>query len=115
MTRTGGGSRTAGTAASRTPTAGARSRARARTRSRALSLLAKMLGAAVFAAVIAVGLLYVRLLHGPIALDFLTHTFESGIAEELAGTGVRIETVALRLNDSGLRRRCGRMYFATAR
>jgi AsmA-like C-terminal region/Protein of unknown function len=61
-----------------------------------------MMGAAVFAAVVAVGLLYVRLLHGPIALNFLTHTFESGIAEELAGTGVRIETVALRLNDTGL-------------
>ena len=61
-----------------------------------------MLGAAVFAAVVAVGLLYVRLLHGPIALDFLAPTFESGIADELAGTGVRIETVALRLNDTGL-------------
>ena len=60
-----------------------------------------MLGAAVFTAVIAAGLLYVRLLHGPIALDFLTHTFESGIADEFAGTGVRIETVALRLNDTG--------------
>ncbi|MBX9592211.1 MAG: hypothetical protein K2X43_23205 [Hyphomonadaceae bacterium] len=56
----------------------------------------------VFAMVVVIGLLYVRLMHGPIALNFLAHTFEHGMAEEFPGTGVHVETVALRLNNSGL-------------
>ncbi len=102
MTRTGGGSRTAGTSARRTSTAGTRGRRRARGRKRVFSLIAKIAASVIFAVVVVVGLFYVRLMHGPIALNFLAHTFEHGMAEEFAGTGVRIETVALRLSDSGL-------------
>lgn len=67
-----------------------------------LGTVAKILGALAFTGVVAVGLLYVRLLNGPLALNFLIPTFESGIAEEFSGTGVRIDTAVLRLNDSGL-------------
>jgi AsmA-like C-terminal region/Protein of unknown function len=67
-----------------------------------LALIAKIAASFFFAAVVGAGLFYVRLMHGPIALNFLISTFEHGIAEELADTGVRIESVALRLSDSGL-------------
>ena len=65
-------------------------------------MVAKVAAAALFACIVAAGLVYVRLMHGPISLDFLARTFEKGITEELAGVSVRIETVALRLNDVGL-------------
>ena len=99
MNRTVGGSRTAGTAGRRPS---ARGRSPARGRWFALTFIAKMVGAMAFAAVVACGLLYVRLMHGPIALNFLAPTFEQGIAEELPDTGVHIDTVALRLNENGL-------------
>jgi AsmA-like C-terminal region/Protein of unknown function len=102
VTRTVGGNRTGGAPANRTSNPRTRGRSRTRARRHMLPLLAKMAGAAVFAAIVTAGLLYVRLMHGPIALNFLAHTFESGIAEELLDAGVQIETVALRLNDNGL-------------
>ena len=52
--------------------------------------------------VVAAGLLYVRLMQGPISLNFLVGAFESGIARELPDAGVRIQSVALRLSDVGL-------------
>ena len=55
-----------------------------------------------FALIVVAGLTYVRLMHSPVALNFLAATFASGIAEEFSGTGVSIESVALRLNDNGL-------------
>ena len=75
---------------------------RARTRYRGLLLAAKIATAVIFAVIVAIGLLYVRLMQGPIALNFLVPTFQSGIADELAGSGVRIDSVAIRLNDNGL-------------
>jgi hypothetical protein len=69
---------------------------------RALLLAAQAAGALVFAGVVAVGLLYVRLMHGPIALDFLARQIETGIAAEFAGTAVRVDSVALGLNENGL-------------
>src|SRR6185312_1734429 len=74
-------------------------RSRGRWRS-ALPLLAKVVGIPAFAAVLAIGLLYVRLLHGPVALDFLIHPIERAIAEEAAGLRVRLEGVVLRLGES---------------
>ena len=59
------------------------------------------LGVAV-AAIIVLGLLYLRLMYGPIALNFLVQPIESAIAEELAGPRVHIEGVALGLNERGL-------------
>ena len=100
MTRTGGGSRTAGTRANRTSTVRTRG-SHARTRS-AASFVAKMVMAGLFALIVVAGLTYVRLMHSPVALNFLASTFASGIADEFSGTGVSIESVALRLNDNGL-------------
>ncbi len=99
MSRTEGGSRTAGTSARRTS---ARGVSRRRSRGGPLLALAKVAAAVVFAVVVAVGLLYVRLMHGPVALNSLVHPIESGIADELAGLRVSIESVALRLSESGL-------------
>ena len=42
-----------------------------------------------------------RLLHGPISVDFLAQPIERAIAEEVATVGVAIEDVALRLGDGG--------------
>ena len=100
MTRTGGGSRTAGTRANRTSTVRTRG-SRVRMRS-AASFVAKMVMAGLFALIVVAGLTYVRLMHSPVALNFLASTFASGIADEFSGTGVSIESVALRLNDNGL-------------
>jgi AsmA-like C-terminal region/Protein of unknown function len=69
---------------------------------RTLPLLSKGVGAVVLVSVVALGLLYVRLLYGPIAIDFLARPIESAIAEELAGPKVQVESVALGLNDRGL-------------
>jgi hypothetical protein len=54
------------------------------------------------AGVVVMGLLYVRLMYGPIPLNFLVRPIESAIAEELAGPRVQIEGVALSLNAKGL-------------
>jgi hypothetical protein len=56
---------------------------------------------AAFACVLMAGLLYVRLLHGPISVSFLTQPIQRAIAEEVAGVHVAIEGVDLRLADSG--------------
>ncbi len=66
-----------------------------------LVVLAKLVGIPAFAAMVVIGLLYVRLQHGPIALDFLIQPIEKAIGEELSGLRVRIEGVTLRLADSG--------------
>lgn len=104
MTKTGAPSRTVGRPANRTvpSTTGNRARPRARKSSGPLALAGKIAAALLFTLVIAGGLFYVRLMNGPIALNFLVGTFEKGIAEELTDTGVRIESVALRLSDAGL-------------
>lgn len=67
-----------------------------------LPLVGKCAGAGLLAAVAALGLLYVRLMLGPMALNFLARPIEAAIAEELAGSQVRVEGVALGLNDRGL-------------
>ncbi len=56
----------------------------------------------VFAAIVGLGLLYLRLIYGPIALNFLADPIERAIAEELAGPRVQIEGVALGLSPRGL-------------
>ena len=48
------------------------------------------------------GFLYLRLMYGPIALNFLAGPIERAIAEELAGPLVQIDGVALGLNHRGL-------------
>jgi hypothetical protein len=63
-------------------------------------MLAKGIGIPAFAGVLVIGLLYVRLLHGPVSLDFLVHPIERAIAEEVAGLQVRVEGVVLRLGES---------------
>jgi hypothetical protein len=52
--------------------------------------------------IVGLGLLYIRLMYGPLPLNFLSRPIESAIAEELAGPGVRIDGVALGLNSRGL-------------
>jgi hypothetical protein len=68
---------------------------------RALGLTGKLAGIPAFAVALIVGLLYVRLLHGPIALDFLKAPIQRAIADELSGLRVHLEDVALRLSESG--------------
>ena len=110
MTRTGGqGARSAAAARPGATTSGKRASGGRARRSRsqprrwlaALPLLAKIIGIPAFAAALAAGLLYVRLLHGPITLDFLIQPIERAIAEEVAGVRVGIEAVALRLGADG--------------
>lgn len=62
----------------------------------------KAFAAAVVVAVVGLGLVYVRLMHGPLNLDFLVRPIEAGIGDEFPGTQVRVEGAALRLNDRGL-------------
>lgn len=66
-----------------------------------LVLLAKVTAIVAFAGVLVAGLLYVRLLHGPISVDFLSRPIERAIAEEISGFRVAIEGVALRLGEGG--------------
>ena len=66
-----------------------------------LSLLAKVVGIPAFAAALAVGLLYVKLLHGPVSLGFLIAPIERAITEEVAGLRVRVEGAVLRLGEGG--------------
>jgi hypothetical protein len=68
---------------------------------RALPLLAKIGGSLAFALILGLGLLYVRLLHGPISLGFLVSPIEAAISEEFAGLNVHIEDVGLNLTGSG--------------
>lgn len=90
------------TAAKRVPAGGGR-------KARALSLpwvgplmlLAKVAGIVVFAGALVAGLLYVRLLHGPVSVAFLTGPIQRAIAEEISGFRVAIEGVALRLGEGG--------------
>lgn len=104
MTRTGGQRARPTTAGSgrRAPDAGARRpRAPRRPWTPALLLAAKIVGIPLFAVVVAFGLLYVRLLHGPVSLQFLIEPIQRAIADEMAGVGVGIEAVELRLAASG--------------
>ena len=67
-----------------------------------MPFLAKAIGGLVLTVVVGLGLLYVRLLYGPVVLSFLVQPIERAIADELNGPRVRIESVALGLNDRGL-------------
>lgn len=103
-TRTGGQAarRTAVTAAKRVSAPTGRSRPKPpRVWLAALRVTAKLVGFVAFPILIAVGLLYVRLLHGPISVGFLTHPIERAIAEETSAVGVAIEDVSLRLGEGG--------------
>ena len=68
---------------------------------RPLKAIAVVAAIVAFAGVLMAGLLYVRLLHGPISVAFLTQPIERAIAEEVAGVHVAIESVDLRLADGG--------------
>jgi AsmA-like C-terminal region len=102
VTRTGAHSRKANSSAKRASASGARRRPGAWGRGGVLFFLAKAVAATLFGVVVVAGLFYVRLMNGPIALNFLVSTFEKGIAEELADKGVHIQSVSLRLSDAGL-------------
>ncbi|HML27592.1 MAG TPA: AsmA-like C-terminal region-containing protein [Hyphomicrobium sp.] len=52
-------------------------------------------------AMLAVGILYVRLRHGPIALDFVVAPIEQGINAELITSSVKIDGAELRLGPAG--------------
>jgi hypothetical protein len=65
-------------------------------------MVARSIGALASVVIVALGLLYVRLVLGPVTLGFLAGPIERAIAEELAGPRVKIESVALSLNDRGL-------------
>jgi len=101
--------RTAGQSARRSTTsrtAGSKSRttrkspASARWNS-ALSLTAKIAGVTGATVLLVVGLLYARLLAGPISLTFLASHIQEALEREFAGLGVRIEDVSARLTDAG--------------
>jgi hypothetical protein len=66
-----------------------------------LKFIAVVTGIVAFTGLLMAGLLYVRLLHGPISVAFLTQPIERAIAEEVAGVQVAIEGVDLRLAESG--------------
>jgi hypothetical protein len=65
-------------------------------------LALKAIAAVVLVAVVVLGLVYVRLMHGPVSLDILVRPIEASIADEFPGARVRVESAALRLNDQGL-------------
>ncbi|MBO0765032.1 MAG: AsmA-like C-terminal domain-containing protein [Hyphomicrobiaceae bacterium] len=67
-----------------------------------MSMAARAVSGGALVVVVALGFLYLRLMFGPIPLNFLSGPIEGAIAEELAGPRVRIESVALGLNDRGL-------------
>jgi hypothetical protein len=52
-------------------------------------------------AMIAIGMLYVRLRHGPIAFDFVVAPIEAGINAELITSSVKIDGAELRLGPAG--------------
>jgi hypothetical protein len=66
-----------------------------------LILTAKIAAVVALALLAGFGLLYARLLQGPLALQFLAQPIERAIAEELSGVGVEIEGVAMRLAENG--------------
>jgi hypothetical protein len=66
-----------------------------------LLLTGKITAAVALVLLAGFGLLYARLMQGPLALQFLAQPIERAIAEELSGVGVEIEGVAMRLGDSG--------------
>jgi hypothetical protein len=57
---------------------------------------------AALAFIVALGFLYLRLMFGPVTLNFLAAPIERAIADELAGSHVQIEGVALGLSEKGL-------------
>ena len=89
--------RTGGTAAKRVPAAPRRSRRFLRP----LRTIAVTVGIVAFAGAVLAGLLYVRLLHGPISVAFLTQPIERAIVEEMSGLRVAIEGVDLRVAEGG--------------
>jgi AsmA-like C-terminal region len=100
VTRTSGSRNTAAQSANRALIT--RSLGKPRAAWALLPFLAKAIGALVLTAVVGLGLLYVRLLYGPMVVNFLVQPIERAIADELNGPRVRIESVALSLNDKGL-------------
>ena len=64
-----------------------------------LLLAGKITGAIAAVLLIGFGILYVRLLQGPIALRFLVPQIERAIAEEVSGVAVEIESLDMRLVD----------------
>ena len=103
MTRTGGQAAKRGETTARRLPAGPKRKARRAGRRPIQRLLpaAKIAAIVIFPCLLALGLLYVRLLHGPVSVAFLAAPIERAIAEEMSGVGVGIEDVSLRLGDSG--------------
>jgi AsmA-like C-terminal region len=66
-----------------------------------LKLMAKVLLPVLMLACLGLGLLYVRLLNGPVSLQFLAEPIARSIGTELPGYGVVIEDALVRLTDSG--------------
>ena len=67
----------------------------------AFSLTAKIAGVTGAAVLLVVGLLYARLLTGPVSLTFLASHIQEALEREFAGLSVRIEDVTARLTDAG--------------
>lgn len=82
-------------------TARPRKSASAKRWNRALSRTIKVAGIAGSLFIVVFGLLYVRLLNGPIPLTFLAASIQEAVQSEFSGLGVQIEDVAARLNESG--------------
>ena len=93
-------STTARTGISQPRTARSKRSAAAR-RHRAFSLAAKIAGVTGATVLLVVGLLYARLLAGPISLTFLTSHIQQALEREFAGLGVGIEDVSARLSEAG--------------
>lgn len=55
----------------------------------------------VLLSMMAIGILYVRLRHGPVAFDFLVPPIERGINAELVNNVVKVEGAEIRLGNSG--------------
>ena len=105
VTRTAGQSAqrstTARTGTSQPRTGRSKSRSAAARRHRAFSLAAKIAGVTGGTVLLVVGLLYARLLAGPISLTFLTSHIQQALEREFAGLGVDIEDVSARLSEAG--------------
>ena len=89
--------RTGGTAAKRVPAV----RRRSRRFLHPLKTIAAPIGIVAFVGLVMTGLLYVRLLHGPVSVAFLTQPIERAIADEVVGLRVAVEGVDLRLAEGG--------------
>jgi AsmA-like C-terminal region/Protein of unknown function len=72
---------------------------------RALARLAKALAYTIapllLLAAVAIGIVYVRLRHGPVSFDFVVPPIERGINAELVNNSVKIDGADLYLNESG--------------